>query len=74
MPLVAFCINECGITMKETVLGCEICGTTEEDLRTHKCSVCYKQYCEQCAVSMSGRPFCSRFCAEYFFFGGEDDV
>jgi hypothetical protein len=52
---------------------CELCGTSEEERRTQKCPICFKPFCEECGLAMSGRIFCSRFCAEYFFFGGEDD-
>jgi hypothetical protein len=58
----------------EAGLGCGICGSSEEDRKFHKCPVCFKHFCDDCSVSMSGRGFCSRFCAEYFFFGGEDDL
>lgn len=60
--------------LKGTELGCELCGISETERHTQKCPICYKRYCEECAVILSGRPFCSRFCGEYFFFGGEDDV
>jgi hypothetical protein len=62
------------MSLKESSVACEKCGSTDEELRTHKCPVCYKMFCEDCSVSMSGRSFCSRFCAEYFFFGGDDDT
>lgn len=55
-------------------MACESCGANEEELHTQKCPICYKRFCDECAHSMSGRIFCSRFCAEYFFFGGEDDI
>jgi hypothetical protein len=60
--------------VKETELACELCGISAEERRTQKCAICYKRYCEECAVKFSGRSFCSRFCGEYFFFGGDDDV
>ena len=61
-------------TAKEADLGCEMCGASEEERRTQKCPICFKRFCEECAVSVSGRTFCSRFCGEYFFFGCEDDI
>jgi hypothetical protein len=61
-------------SLKETELGCELCGTSPEERRTQKCAICYKRFCEECSVNLSGRTFCSRFCGEYFLFGGEDDV
>jgi len=39
-----------------------------------KCSICFRMFCEDCAAVMSGRKFCSKFCAEYFFHGGEEDL
>ena len=51
-----------------------MCGSSDEDRKTQKCPICYKRFCDDCAMSMSGRYFCGRFCAEYFFFGGEDDT
>ena len=60
--------------VRRSSLGCESCGASEEDRRVQKCPICYKKFCEECAHPMSGRSFCSRFCAEYFFFGGEDDI
>jgi len=60
--------------LKETELGCELCGISAEERRTQKCPICYKRYCEECACNLSGRSFCSKFCGEYFFFGGDEDV
>lgn len=37
------------------------------------CPICHKMVCERCQFSKSGRNFCSQYCAEYFFFGDEDD-
>ena len=59
---------------KENKLGCEACGTSEEDRRTQKCPICFKRYCEDCSIHLSGRSFCSKSCGEYFFFGGDEDV
>ena len=62
------------MTARESELSCEMCGTQDEDRRTQKCPICFKRFCEDCAHHVSGRSFCSRFCGEYFFFGGEEDV
>jgi hypothetical protein len=62
------------MNVMEEALACDMCGTSEEERRTHKCPICFKKFCEDCGVAMSGRTFCSRFCGEYFFFGGEDDI
>jgi hypothetical protein len=50
------------------------CGAAEIERQIVKCPICFKGFCEECGLPMSGRAFCSRFCAEYFFFGGEDDI
>lgn len=58
----------------EEKIGCQMCGVNEDEQRTAKCPICFKRFCVDCAVHMSGRTFCSRFCGEYFYFGGEDDI
>ncbi len=47
---------------------CRHCGSPAEDRQLHKCPVCFAHFCEEHATVMSGRRFCSRGCADYFFF------
>ena len=49
------------------------CGGNEQDMRLHKCQICFKWTCETCGVARYGRMFESEKCAKSFFFGDEDD-
>lgn len=53
---------------------CIRCRAPQDEKTLTKCSVCFRMFCEDCAAVMSGRRFCSKFCAEYFFHGGEEDL
>jgi hypothetical protein len=55
-------------------LSCGICGTSEDEKRLSKCPICFKPFCEDCGSMMSGRKFCSKYCAEYFFHAEEDEL
>ena len=52
---------------------CHECERTIEEIPLQKCSVCFKYFCEKHAYSMSGRSFCTRGCAQHFFFADPDD-
>jgi hypothetical protein len=52
---------------------CYMCKKTDDQVRLHKCPICFKHYCEEHAVRRSGMWFCSEGCAEYFFHGEPDD-
>jgi hypothetical protein len=51
---------------------CHECRRADTETRLHKCPVCFKYFCDEHTHLWSGRPFCSRGCAEYFYFGDED--
>ncbi len=51
---------------------CVTCSKTADQVPLHRCAICFKHYCDEHGYSMSGRRFCSQFCAEYFFFGEEE--
>jgi hypothetical protein len=51
---------------------CE-CGKTTDETTLTKCPTCFKHFCGEHCFVMSGRTFCSRGCADYFFFGDPDD-
>ena len=53
--------------------ACLVCHKTEEEVRLSKCPICFKFYCNDHRFLMSGREFCGKFCAEYFFFSSEED-
>ena len=53
--------------------ACEKAGETSEQLQLDKCPICFRYFCDKHARQMSGRPFCSQGCAEYFFFAEPDE-
>ena len=54
-------------------MECVSCSRTDEETSLQKCPICHKHYCEEHRHQMGGRTFCSRYCAEYFFFSDEED-
>jgi hypothetical protein len=57
-------------------MECIVCNKddqVEEGLRLSKCPICFKLVCEDCANRNFGRLFCSKRCADLFFFGDDDD-
>lgn len=54
-------------------MECANCHKTDDEARIEKCPICFKGYCPEHAYLYSGRRFCSKPCAEYFFFGDGDD-
>lgn len=59
--------------MATTAQVCSICSATEDAKIIRKCPICFKLICEDCAYRFGGRPFCSKGCADYFFFGTGDE-
>ncbi len=55
---------------------CSVCGATKdedgEEIQLKKCIMCFKMFCEDCAYFFGGREFCSRQCADFFFYGVEE--
>ena len=52
---------------------CQTCGVSEDDGYLTKCPICHKMICEDHKLMRSGRAFCSPYCADSFFFHGEDE-
>ena len=53
--------------------ACYKCARDETGVfRILKCPECYKYMCEECAVRLYGRYFCSNVCATNFFFIVDD--
>ena len=52
---------------------CTTCGGSDLNLRLEKCQICFKWTCEACGTPQYGRMFCSKKCADAFFFGDDDD-
>ena len=54
-------------------MKCKECERTSDEGRLRKCPICFQYFCEEHLYHWSGRAFCSRGCAEHFFFGETDD-
>jgi hypothetical protein len=52
--------------------SCLTCHKTEDETPLHKCPICFKYVCGEDAYNYSGRIFCGKHCADYFFFADED--
>ena len=53
---------------------CIHCGITEEETTMlEKCPMCFSIFCGDCGYNFGGRYFCSKVCAEYFYFGEGDE-
>ena len=51
---------------------CLTCKRPESETQLHKCPICFKYVCGEHAFNYSGRIFCDKHCADYFFFADED--
>jgi hypothetical protein len=65
--------RDAGDQVSERDGQCFKCTETDASSELRKCPVCHKIVCEDHAYVMSGRPFCSPGCAQYFFFSDPDD-
>ena len=54
-------------------IQCAGCEKTLDDGRLYKCPICFKYFCHECATNRGGRLFCSKYCADFFFFGDGDN-
>jgi hypothetical protein len=54
-------------------LVCSKCAAPEETKHLRKCPICFKYTCDDCCYFFAGRHFCTKGCAEYFFFGTGDE-
>jgi len=52
-------------------IGCQI---SDQENHLNKCPICFKWICDNCGHRTMGRVFCSKKCADQFFFGDEDDA
>ncbi len=51
---------------------CEVCRTRGYWMNLTKCPMCHRYVCDDCRYTSQGKIFCSRHCANEFFWGGED--
>jgi hypothetical protein len=54
-------------------MNCVICQKDEQESTLQKCPICFKLACDDCAHRAYGRAFCTKRCADQFFFGDDDE-
>jgi len=54
-------------------MQCIGCQRDEDATHLNKCPICFKWVCDDCTHRAMGRMFCSKKCADQFFFGDDDD-
>jgi hypothetical protein len=59
--------------MGPSTMTCLGCQKDDQEVTLHKCPICFKLVCTDCADNSYGRHFCSKRCADQFFFGDDDD-
>ncbi len=52
---------------------CKTCGRAPDETRLSVCPICNARTCRDHAYRRSGKPFCSKECAEWFFYGETGD-
>lgn len=52
---------------------CATCQKSDVEATLSKCPICFKWVCQDCGKREYGRVFCSRLCANQFFFGDDDE-
>ena len=57
----------------ETAIECLTCQKSDVEFTLYKCPICFKWVCDDCGRREYGRLFCSRRCADVFFFGDDDE-
>ncbi len=53
-------------------MECRICQASDDEKTLQKCPICFRYFCEDCAVNRGGRLFCSKQCADFYFYGEEE--
>ncbi len=55
-------------------MNCIVCQKEDDQENTlYKCPICFKLVCDNCTVRSYGRTFCTKRCADQFFFGDDDE-
>ena len=52
---------------------CHKCEKDEKQVKLERCRICFKHFCDEHSQQKSGVSFCSRGCAEFFFFVDPDE-
>ena len=58
---------------RPSAMECLACQVSDQDVRLHKCPICFKWSCENCSTHAFGRHFCSKKCSDEFFYGDDDE-
>lgn len=51
---------------------CRGCEATSDTRFLERCTICHKDFCDDCGIRGHGKRFCTQGCADVFFFGSED--
>jgi hypothetical protein len=54
-------------------MNCVGCQKNEVETTLHKCPICFQWSCDECGRREYGRVFCSKRCADQFFFGDDEE-
>lgn len=54
-------------------LACRVCHRHPPDVRLEICPVCHARTCLEHSFRRSGKKFCSKECAIWFFHGEEEE-
>jgi len=54
-------------------MECVGCQVSDLDQHLNKCPICFKWICDDCSRRSMGRMFCSKRCADQFFFGDDEE-
>ena len=54
-------------------MNCIECQRDEMETTLNKCPSCFKLICVDCGTQAMGRVFCTKRCAEEFFWGDDDE-
>ena len=52
---------------------CAICSVTREAAQLERCRNCRRYHCGDCTIRSRSGTFCSKECADMFYFGDDDD-
>ena len=52
---------------------CHVCRRGSNETLLAVCPNCQQRCCSEHSVRRSGKAFCSKECAEWFFYGGDED-
>jgi hypothetical protein len=59
--------------VQQAQIECSVCHISDQERRLNKCPICFKLACDECGLKAYGRMFCSKLCADQFFFGDDDE-